>query len=247
MICGGTVKVAVCPLAPADAGTVRSVLDHLDRRTSALLSLSPAGLSVHAGGGGTRHPVFTESANGVWRYEEPLLTSDTVYIVGGGHVGLALSRLLDTLDLRIVVLDPRDELNTLVENPFADETVIVPFSRAAEAIPEGDHVYVVIMTPGHRSDEAVLRGRLRKRQRYLGMLGSRHKVGELRERLRAGGFSDDELDRVRAPVGLRIASHTPAEIAVSIAAEIIAVRNAPGRFGTRGSDRPGSPGAAPPP
>jgi xanthine dehydrogenase accessory factor len=160
-----------------------------------------------------------------WQYEETLGYADTVYIVGGGHVGLALSRALAPLELRIVVIDERPEVETLKRNRWAHEKCVVPFDSVAEEIPEGQGTYVIIATPQHSADESVLRQLVGKRLRYLGMLGSTTKVRQIMANMREDGFSEEELSSVRSPVGLPIGSHTPAEIAISIAAEIIKVKN----------------------
>jgi xanthine dehydrogenase accessory factor len=164
-----------------------------------------------------------------WSFTEQVPPPDTIYIIGGGHVGLALSRVMATLDFRIVVFDARPDVNTFTRNRYAHEKRVLAFDQVGKAIPAGPHSYAVIMTPGHRSDDAALRQLVRKRLAYLGVLGSARKARQLLDQLRAEGCPPECLARVRTPVGLPIASHTAAEIAISIAAEIIQVRNAGGR------------------
>jgi xanthine dehydrogenase accessory factor len=168
---------------------------------------------------------FVQRAGG-WRFTEHVPAPDTIYIIGGGHVGLALARVMATLDFRIVVFDERPDVDTLVNNRSAHEKRVLPFAQAGKAVPAGPRSYAVIMTPGHRSDAAALRQLVRKRLAYLGVLGSPRKARQLLDQLRAEGCPPECLARVRTPVGLPIASHTAAEIAISIAAEIIQVRNA---------------------
>lgn len=225
MICGGTQTVALCPLTRSDEATVEQILTCLREGETVRLRLTPEGMSLVAGRPeGDRH-TFTHQGER-WQYEETLGYADTVYIVGGGHVGLALSRALAPLELRIVVIDERPEVETLKRNRWAHEKCVVPFDSVAEEIPEGEGTYVVIATPQHSADECVLRQLVRKRLRYLGMLGSTTKVRQIMANMREDGFSEEDLGRVRSPVGLPIGSHTPAEIAISIAAEIIKVKNA---------------------
>lgn len=150
---------------------------------------------------------------------------NTAYIIGGGHVGLALSRLLAMLDFYIVVLDERAEINTFQNNTDADEKIITAFHQIEQHIHNGEQNYVFIMTPNHRADKLVLRQLLDKKLRYLGMMGSASKVNEIFEDLRQEGVSSAKLQQLHAPIGLPIKSHTSTEIAISITAQIIAIKN----------------------
>jgi xanthine dehydrogenase accessory factor len=159
-------------------------------------------------------------------YTETLRPPDTLYIVGSGHVGLALSRVMSMLDFRIVVFDQRPDVDTLTRNVFAHEKRVLSFDRVGRHVRSGDRSYVAIMTHSHRSDEAVLRQLFGKRLRYVGLMASPRKAELVFDRLRSEGVPERLLRNVRSPIGLPIASHTPAEIAISIAAEIIQTRNA---------------------
>ncbi|MBN8457982.1 MAG: XdhC family protein [Verrucomicrobia bacterium] len=224
MICGGEQTVVVMPCRKSDAATLRTLLARREAGRCGILTLSPNGLGYRAARA-ERPPHQFVRRGGVWSYAGFIAPMETLFIVGGGHVGLALSRVMATLGFRIVVLDERGGLGTLEQNESAHERRVVPFARIGAAVPSGARHYAVIMTPGHASDELVLRQLVRKRLRYLGMLGSRRKVAEIFRRLRDDGVPQEMLDIVRAPVGLPIGSQTPAEIAVSIAAEIIRIRN----------------------
>jgi xanthine dehydrogenase accessory factor len=168
---------------------------------------------------------FSNFRDSVWMYEEVIGQKDTAYIFGGGHVCLALSPILASLGFRIAVLDERPHINTLCENKFINELFISPFVTLSNMIAEGEHSYVFIMTPSHTYDEIVLRGLLNKNLKYLGMMASKTKVAEIFARLKKEGFSEDSLALVRAPIGISIKSRTPEEIAISIAAEVIKVKN----------------------
>jgi xanthine dehydrogenase accessory factor len=160
-------------------------------------------------------------------YVEKLNVKNHLYIVGGGHCALALSRQMRLLtDFRIHLFDDRADLNTFLENDAAHEKMVVDYAKMADIIPESFMVYVVLMTVGYRSDEQILRGLLSKKLKYLGMLGSRSKVATMLKNLKNDGFEGDFLEKIHAPIGLDIKSQTPEEIAVSIAAEIIRVKNA---------------------
>ena len=159
-------------------------------------------------------------------YVEKLNVKNHLYIVGGGHCALALSRQMRLLsDFRIHLFDDRIDLNTFLDNEVAHEKTVVDYTKMADIIPEGSTTYVVLMTVGYRSDEQILRSLFSKKLKYLGMLGSRSKVETMMENLKNDGFDVDFLAKIHAPIGLDIKSQTPEEIAVSIAAEIIKVKN----------------------
>ena len=130
-----------------------------------------------------------------------------------------------TLPFRVVVLDDRPELPTLMANSFAQETRVIDYNEVTRHVPDGERSWVVIMTYGHENDALVLRQLLGRRFRYLGLLGSRAKVARMFAVFRDEGVPAQDLERVSAPIGVPIGSHTPEEIAISIAAEIVQVRN----------------------
>jgi xanthine dehydrogenase accessory factor len=125
----------------------------------------------------------------------------------------------------VVVLDNRAELATLEANTFAHERRVVDYADVAEHVPDGPRSWVVIMTYGHDHDRLVLQRLLGRDYAYLGVLGSKAKIRAMFAEMADDGISPELLEPVRAPVGLAIGSHTPEEIAVSIAGEMIALRN----------------------
>jgi xanthine dehydrogenase accessory factor len=161
--------------------------------------------------------------NDKWFYYEQPGRRNVIYIIGGGHVSLALSKIMKELDFKIVVLDNRRAINTMKHNVYADELRFVDYENIEKYIPDGSNVYVVIMTFAHKYDIIVLRQTIRKRIKYLGMMGSENKVHKAFEVLKNEGVDEDILNNVYAPVGLEINSSTPAEIAVSIAAQIVKI------------------------
>jgi xanthine dehydrogenase accessory factor len=111
------------------------------------------------------------------------------------------------------------------ENQAAHFSKVISYSEAGEQLPDGDNIYAVIMTFGHKSDEKVLRQLLGRPIKYLGMMGSSRKVKKIFENLRSEGIEEELLKRVDAPIGMDIGSQTPPEIAISVAAKIIQVKN----------------------
>ncbi len=156
---------------------------------------------------------------------EPLRGKPTLYIFGGGHVSLDLARMASLVDFRVAVMDDRVEFANRERFPFAAQILHRPFDRATEGIILDDSAYVVIVTRGHMHDLDVLRQVVNSDARYVGMIGSKRKRELIYEQLRREGVDERRLESVYSPVGLSINAETPAEIAVSIVAELIQVRN----------------------
>jgi xanthine dehydrogenase accessory factor len=224
-LCSGRHTMAVLGLAASDEPVLASIVDTLSAHRPGVLTLSKAGMSFRPG---ETAPSCLDSAPSGWSFCTALGDLETLTIVGGGHCALALSRVMATLPFRVVVLDDRPELPTMAANSFAHELRVVNYRELARHVPEGDRSWVVVMTFGHANDETALRALAGVDLRYLGLLGSASKVRRMFDRMRADGVAEEHLNRISAPVGLSIGSHTPEEIAISIAAEIIRSKNLPG-------------------
>lgn len=197
-----------------------------DRITLLESAGQPPGLSLTY----TEAGIFAEApfASGAgWQYTDAPAPAHRVYIIGGGHVSRALCGVLSRLDFEIHVFDNREQLNTLMHNPFAHSRTVVEYERLADHIPSGPHSFVVIMSFGYRSDEAALRALLHLDFGYIGMMGSKAKVKAMFDQLLAEGIAPERLQRIFAPIGLDIKSETAEEIAVSVAAQLIAAKNRP--------------------
>jgi len=221
-LCSGIQDFAIISLSRNEEEAVHSIVDALEHHRTGTLRLMPDGLDFEQG---ETLPHSFSQGEGSWSYGGPIGLEDTLYIVGGGHVGLALSRVMATLPFRIVVLDNRKDLPTMAANRWAHEQKVIPFDDIGAHVGEGDRSWVVIMTFGHSHDRQVLEGLLGRNYAYLGLMGSKAKVRQMYTAMVADGAPEADLEEVRAPVGMSIGSHTPEEIAVSIAAEIIAIRN----------------------
>lgn len=133
---------------------------------------------------------------------------------------------MSKMDFRISLFDDRPELNTIEKNRFAHEVTIVDgYENIAAHVPSGPNSYVVVMTLGYRSDAVVIRSLIDREFKYFGVLGSNAKMATMFREFIKEGIPAEKLDRIRTPVGIAINSRTPEEIAVSIAAEIISVKN----------------------
>jgi xanthine dehydrogenase accessory factor len=151
-----------------------------------------------------------------------------LYLFGGGHVGQALCRLAAEVGFRVTVVDERPRWAERARFPAAHQVLLEDPVEVARRLPLGPQSYLCIATHDHALDQAILEAVLRKPAAYHGVIGSRRKAERFKARLRAAGFGEEELARVRSPMGLPIHALTPAEIAVSIVAELIHLRRAPG-------------------
>ena len=154
-----------------------------------------------------------------------------VYIFGGGHVAQALVPILAGVDFAPVVYEERPEFAAKELFPEADNVICHGFDGIGDILSLEDTDYCAIMTRGHSDDYTVLKQVLSTGVEYIGLMGSRSKRAILFEKLNKDGFAEADISRIHNPIGLDIGSETPAEIAVSIAAELIEVRSA--------SERPG--------
>ena len=147
-----------------------------------------------------------------------------VYIFGAGHVARALVPVLSAVEFRCIVLDDRPEFADATLFPEAEQVLLCDFSNVAKSIAITERDYGVVMTRGHIFDAQVQAQMMRTSARYIGVMGSASKRAFVRENMGELGFTEEEIKRVKTPIGLNINSDTPAEIAVSIAAELIMVR-----------------------
>ena len=154
----------------------------------------------------------------------PAVKAGRVYIFGGGHVSQALVPAIAAVGFRAVVLDDRPEFSDLKLFPQAEKAICCDFQDLSGVLQLTPDDYVVIMTRGHQADYEVLTQTLRSGVRYLGCIGSKRKLALCRDRLLEDGYTAEEYQKVHAPIGLAIGAETPAEIAVSITAELIATR-----------------------
>ncbi len=158
-------------------------------------------------------------------YIEPIEPSPELYIIGAGHVGFHLARLAADVGFRVHVVDDREKFANAERFPTATEVVVDDVPAWIDRADLPAHAYAVIVTRGHTNDLEALRALAPRELRYLGLIGSRAKVARIYEALAADQMPPDVLRRVHAPIGLDIGAVTPQEIAVSILAELIAVKH----------------------
>jgi len=155
---------------------------------------------------------------------EPVVPPPRVYVIGAGHVAMPLARVAKIAGFEVAVLDDRIKYANRDRFPEADVVKAGPITDLAEEFSYGDNAYIVIVTRGHALDEEALRTFIRYETAYLGLIGSVSKIETIFERLENDGVSREKLDGVHAPIGLDLGGGSPGEIAVSIVAEMLAVR-----------------------
>ena len=161
----------------------------------------------------------------VWVFMDAVQPRPTLLIAGAGHVGQALCHLGKWLGFNVAIVDDRADFASEERLPEADEIIIGDIAEELRKYPVDHLTYAVVVTRGHQHDEEALHSVIESNARYVGLIGSRRKIKLIYDDLRDMGIPEERLAQVYAPIGLDINSKTVPEIAVSIAAQLIQVRN----------------------
>lgn len=154
---------------------------------------------------------------------EPAFWTPQLLVLGGGHISKPLVKMASTLGYGTTVVDDRPDFANTTRFPDADRVVCQDFNSFMKNVDIDPSTFVVIVTRGHKHDLACLRDAIGQPAAYIGMIGSRKKVSEVFLHLESEGIPTSRLQGVHAPIGLKIGSETPEEIALSILAEIVSV------------------------
>ena len=233
MICSGKQTVIFFELNFEHLETVKKVISSLENNHSKLLKISESRFQITEETPKDRIQNlgfnFKQQSKDEFLFEERLGYKNKLFIIGGGHCALAVSELISKMNFHISLFDDRPDLNTVKKNKFVQEIKIIEsYEQIGEYIESGKNHYIVVMTLGYKFDEIVIRKLFNKDFKYFGVLGSKAKMAVLMRELEKDGLDKERLDRIYTPIGVSINSRTPEEIAVSIAAEIIAVKNSKG-------------------
>ncbi|MEM8996762.1 MAG: XdhC/CoxI family protein [Acidobacteriota bacterium] len=221
MICAGRQTNLYLTLTPAEAPEVAAWTEALSAERGVLRTYG-AGLTVLRDGG-DGPPRLERGA--AWRFDEPALERRRLAILGAGHCGRALARLMAGMGWRVRLFDTR---RAMLEDPGAadlDVRRVDDFRDAGAAVDHARLTPVVVMTTDVVNDIRALAGALPRPFPMVGAMGSAAKLEEIRRQLGGLGLGAADLERLTAPVGLEIDSHTPAEIAVSVGAQLLARRH----------------------
>jgi xanthine dehydrogenase accessory factor len=225
MICSGEQTIVLFHLTKEYSDVVQKILFSLENNHNGRFKISPDEISFSDINVGPDF-YFEMKSEDNWNYEERSGYKNHLYIIGGGHCALAFSRIMSQMNFFIHLFEDRKELNTFNQNKFVHEKKLVnDYDELKNLIPSGNNIYTVIMTFGYRTDDKALRALIYKDFRYLGILGSQSKMEKMFEEWRRDKLPDNKLNKISAPIGLSINSQSPEEIAVSIAAQIISVKN----------------------
>lgn len=224
LICGGFQTIIFSVIDKTQTKLIENILSSINAKQKSELIISPPRIEFNS----TESvlPVsFLYKSDEDWNYIESIGLPLISYIAGGGHVGLAVSRVMKSLGFYVVVFDHREDVYTIKQNQFADEIIICNYDEIGSKIIEGERSYIIIVTPMHAGDKATLKSVLNKSVKYIGMMGSKRKIKTIFEALLNDGVNDELFKKVHTPIGIEIEAESPEEIAISIAAEIIKVKN----------------------
>ncbi len=157
-------------------------------------------------------------------FVEPIVPDPRLVILGAGHLGQAVCRLAAGVGFRITVIDDREAFANAERFPDAERILVRPLETALEGLEVGPATYLLIVTRGHRHDQIATEQAIRTAACYIGLVGSRRKIKLIVEALLEKGYPPERFQNLYAPIGIPIGSETPEEIAVSVVAELIAVR-----------------------
>jgi xanthine dehydrogenase accessory factor len=224
LICGGYQTIIFSVIDKTQTTLIDNILSALNEKQNNELIISPNSIEFNSTDS-ILPASFTYKTDEDWVYKEYIGLPLISYIAGGGHVGLAVSRVMKTLGFYVVVFDHREDVFTIKQNKFADEIIITKYEDIGKRIIESERSYIIIVTPMHAGDKDTLKSVIHKNVKYIGMMGSKRKIKSIFDALSDDGIDKIFFDKVHTPIGIEIEAETPEEIAVSIAAEIIKVKN----------------------
>ncbi len=201
-------------------------VEHQIRRKAVEVMNSGESQVMHFDLSGREEPAAPICGGQMDIFLEPIVPPEMLYLCGAGHISQSVAPMGKMLGFRVVVIDPRAEFNNVDRFPNADLLILEEYASAFSKLDIDEESYIVIFTPGHILDEQCLQFAVGTEAKYIGMIGSKKKVKEIKERLQRKGVPPEQLDKVHSPIGLEIGAEMPEEIAISIMAEITKVRRA---------------------
>jgi len=219
LICSGMQTVVCMPLTANDIDTIFAIIN--TKKTLFIRLNGQLGLGLSA----ENVERITLNADQDFDVVIKINPPKTVHIFGAGHVGLALARQMSILDYRVVQYDDRPDLVTLSTNDYANEIKVIDYENVKQKMDATPQDAVVVVSFSYRSDKLIIKQLYDQTFAYIGMMGSDHKIDTLKKELAQEGILEGDLAHVFTPIGLNVYSKTAAEIAVSIAGQIILETN----------------------
>lgn len=244
MLCGGNVEVLLEPVTVKHLDVYRCIEDCLKNRERGVVVTNFSGgafaktlidkelnvigdplddetINKHKDLFYGNQPVLLDGL-----FVDPIQISFPLYIFGAGHIAQFLSKIARIAGFYITVVDDREEFANKERFPDANTIIVGDFQDAFNYLDFTGHEYIVILTRSHEYDAEALRESMKRDAKYVGMIGSKRKVKIILDHMRESGFDEEAIGRIRSPIGIPINAETPEEIAISIAAELVSVRNA---------------------
>lgn len=223
MICSGEQTLMLYEVKQDEINVVEQIIEAIETNATGTMSIT-AGTITYCSTPINQSFEFIKIDEKHWQYKERIGCLNVLHIIGGGHCALALSKVMALLDFKIRIYEDRADLYTMQLNTFVQQKILLKdYSKLSDLLAGGTNQYVVIMTFGYRTDDAVIRALYGKTFRYIGVLGSQSKIDTMLKGYMTENFDEAWVSRLHAPIGIDIKSETPEEIAISIAAEIIKV------------------------
>lgn len=228
LICAGQQTMLYFTATAEHLELFTQIADAIDDDEELVLVVDEHGPSIEPGAADPgRPPIFFETSPNGFVYREQLLNYKRVAIIGSGHCGEALSKVMFDLGYHVTVFEVRPNVFTFVDNEWAHEKhTVSDYVDAGPLIRHPELTHLVVMTADYPSDVRALLGAIDLPFPYKGVMGSPAKLEAIFSDLRAAGVNEDAIASLYAPIGLDMASNTPEEIAVSVAAQILRERQA---------------------
>ena len=232
MVCGGQIKVLLKYLDKNDLPQIETAINLLGSGQKAVVKITwqkePAQFSFivlpYTEKMQLKHKSLLQIDETGGCYMEVLRQNPTVYLFGGGYVAQEVAKLLPSLEFECVVIEERSEFANRNYFPQASDIIITPYEEFAAKVQIKNTDFAVVITSGHEKDTVVLNELLKIKPAYIGAIGSRHKKAFVEKFLREQGYGEKAIKSIIMPIGLDIKAQTPAEIAISIAAQLIEKR-----------------------
>ena len=224
LICGGFQIIVFSVIDKSQTSLIEKIISLSKEKQNGELLISPAGIEYNKID--ATNPIsFNYKTDNDWEYRENIGLPLIAFIAGGGHVGLAVSRIMKSIGFYVIVFDHREDVFTIEQNEYADEIIITKYEEIGNYIIEGERSYIMIVTPMHAGDKDTLKSVIYKNVKYIGLMGSKRKIKSIFDALRKDNLDETLFNRVHTPIGIEIEAESPEEIAISIAAEVINVKN----------------------